>query len=171
MTMVGFIGLGRMGRPMASNLCRKGFRLVVYDIDPAAMRELEMLQARPAADAAQLATENDVVVTMLPDSATVEEVVAESEGALAHARRGALVMDMSTIDPLVTDRLAAAAGARGIGFVVAPAGRLASHVDRGESLFMVDAPVRDRRNRKAAAARLVTRRSPRQRPTDPHRRT
>jgi 4-hydroxybutyrate dehydrogenase / sulfolactaldehyde 3-reductase len=139
MATVGFIGLGRMGRPMASNLCRKGFRLVVHDVNPAPVRELELLQARAAADVAELAAASDIVVTMLPNSAIVEQVVTGPKGVLAHIPGGALVMDMSTIDPLVTDRLAAAARARGIAFVDAPVGRLASHAERGESLFMVGA--------------------------------
>jgi len=59
MEAVGFIGLGRMGRPMASNLCRKGFRLVVNDIDPTAVQELEALQARGAASVAEVASSSD----------------------------------------------------------------------------------------------------------------
>jgi 4-hydroxybutyrate dehydrogenase/sulfolactaldehyde 3-reductase len=137
MTSVGFIGLGRMGRPMASNLCRKGFALTVYDVNPAAMRELALLQARPAAHVAAVAAAGDIIVTMLPNSAIVEAVLSGPDGVFAHARRGSLVMDMSTIDPLVTDRLAEAARSKGLGFVDAPVGRLASHADRGESLFMV----------------------------------
>jgi 4-hydroxybutyrate dehydrogenase/sulfolactaldehyde 3-reductase len=139
MTMIGFIGLGRMGRPMASNLCRKGFRLVVHDVNPAPVRELELLQARAAGTVGEVAAESEVVVTMLPNSAIVEQVVAGAEGILANAKRGGLVMDMSTVDPLVTDRLAAAARGKGLAFVDAPVGRLASHADRGESLFMVGA--------------------------------
>ena len=140
---VGFVGLGRMGRPMASNLCRKGFRLIVNDIDPAAVRELELLQARGADTAAEVAAQSDVIVTMLPNTAVVRDVVAGADGILAHARPGALVMDMSTIDPQATDALAAAARAKGIGFVDAPVGRLAAHADRGESLFMVGAAPAD----------------------------
>lgn len=140
---VGFVGLGRMGRPMASNLCRKGFRLIVNDIDPAAVRELELLQARGADTAAAVAAQADVIVTMLPNTAVVRDVVAGADGILAHARPGALVMDMSTIDPQATDALAAAARAKGIGFVDAPVGRLAAHADRGESLFMVGAAPAD----------------------------
>jgi 4-hydroxybutyrate dehydrogenase/sulfolactaldehyde 3-reductase len=147
MATVGFIGLGRMGRPMASNLCRKGFRLVVHDVNPAPVRELESLQARAAADVAELAAASDIVVTMLPNSAIVDQVVTGAEGVLAHmpagAPDGALVMDMSTIDPLVTDRLAAAARAKGIAFVDAPVGRLVAHAERGESLFMVGAEPAD----------------------------
>jgi 4-hydroxybutyrate dehydrogenase/sulfolactaldehyde 3-reductase len=137
MEMVGFVGLGRMGRPMASNLCRKGFRLVVHDIDRAAVEELESLQARGAADLADVAAQSDVVITMLPNSAVVREVVERPDGILTNLRPGTLIMDMSTVSPETTDALAAAAAARGIGFVEAPVGRLASDADRGESLFMV----------------------------------
>ena len=143
MTMIGFIGLGRMGRPMASTLCRKGFRLIVHDVNPAPVRELELLQARAAGSVAEVAAASDIVVTMLPNSAALEQVAHGPEGILANAKSGGLVMDMSTVEPLVTDRLAAAAQAKGLAFVDAPVGRLASHADRGESLFMVGAEVGD----------------------------
>ena len=139
MATVGFIGLGNMGRPMASNLCRKGLPLVVYDIQTGPVRALEGLGARVAARVADVATGSDVVFTMLPTSASVEDVIAGPDGLMAHGRNGLLIVDMSTIDPLVTDRLAAAAAARGFAFVDAPVGRLASHAERGESLFMVGA--------------------------------
>lgn len=137
MEPIGFIGLGRMGRPMAMNLCRKGFRPVVYDINPAAVSELVQTQAQAATSVAEATSGAGIVVTMLPDSAAVREVVAGPGGVLAHLRPGGVVMDMSTVSPEATDGLAAAARARGIGFVDAPVGRLASHADRGESLFMV----------------------------------
>jgi 4-hydroxybutyrate dehydrogenase/sulfolactaldehyde 3-reductase len=139
MHRVGFIGLGKMGRPMASNLIRKGFPLVAFDVDPVPMRELEALGARVAASCAAVADESDVVVTMLPNSNSVEEVVLGPQGVLARLRPGSAVMDMSTVDPLLTDRVAAAAADKGIMFVDAPVGRLASHAERGESLFMVGA--------------------------------
>jgi 4-hydroxybutyrate dehydrogenase/sulfolactaldehyde 3-reductase len=143
MTMIGFIGLGRMGRPMASNLCRKGFRLAVHDIDRDAVKELELLQARGAESVADAAAGSGIIVTMLPNSAIVEQVVAGPRGILEHARPGSLVMDMSTVDPLTTDALARKAAEKGIAFVDAPVGRLASHADRGESLFMVGAAPED----------------------------
>ena len=136
---VGFVGLGRMGRPMASNLCRKGFPLIVHDIRREPVREVEQLGARAATSIADLARSSDVVLTMLPDSAIVDEVIAGPGGLFAHGRAGATIVDMSTIDPLVTDRLAAAAVERGCSFVDAPVGRLASHAARGECLFMVGA--------------------------------
>jgi 4-hydroxybutyrate dehydrogenase / sulfolactaldehyde 3-reductase len=140
---VGFIGLGRMGRPMASNLCRKGFDLLVHDVNPAPICELVALKARAASGAAEVAASSDVVFTMLPNSAIVAEVVLGPDGVLAHAKPGTLLVDMSTVDPLVTDRLARAAVDRGCSFVDAPVGRLASHADRGESLFMVGASAED----------------------------
>jgi 4-hydroxybutyrate dehydrogenase/sulfolactaldehyde 3-reductase len=139
MDTIGFIGLGRMGRPMAANLCRKGFPVIVYDIKPGPMRDLESLQARCGTCVAEIAAASDVVMTMLPNSAIVEDVIAGAGGVLAHVRPGAVIVDMSTIDPLVTDRLAGQASSAGCAFVDAPVGRLAVHADRGECLFMVGA--------------------------------
>jgi 4-hydroxybutyrate dehydrogenase/sulfolactaldehyde 3-reductase len=143
MDMIGFVGLGRMGRPMSSNLCRKGFRLIVHDVNRDAVAELELLQARGADSAAIDAREYGVIVTMLPNSAIVDQVVGGAGGILEHARPGSLVMDMSTVDPRTTDALAKQAAEKGIAFVDAPVGRLASHADRGESLFMVGAAPED----------------------------
>lgn len=141
--IVGFIGLGRMGRPMASNLCRKGFRLLVNDVNPAAMEELALLQAKPCATIAEVAAGADIIVTMLPNSTIVHDVLTMAEGVLAHARPGSVILDMSTIDPDTTDALGKAARAKGLSFVDAPVGRLASHADSGESLFMVGGELAD----------------------------
>lgn len=143
MQTIGFIGLGRMGKPMASNMCRKGFRLIVNDINADAVAELESLQARSAPTAAEVARASDIIITMLPNSAVVSAVVGGPDGIIANAKPGALIMDMSTIDPDTTDRLAREAAAKGLRFVDAPVGRLASHADRGECLFMVGGSVED----------------------------
>lgn len=142
MDKIGFVGLGRMGRPMASNLMRKGFDLVVHDVDPGAMEALTTLGAAAGRDAADVAAHSDVIVTMLPNSAIVAAVVAGPGGILSKARPGSLVMDMSTVDPNTTDAVAARCAEGGVAFVDAPVGRLASHADAGQSLFMVggDAP-------------------------------
>jgi len=128
---VGFIGLGKMGRPMASNLARKGFPLLVFDIDGAAIARLVEAGARPASGIADVAVRSDIVITMLPDSASVEQVILGDTGVLENVAPGSLIMDMSTVDPLLTDRLNAAARDRGCVFVDAPVGRLASHAERG----------------------------------------
>ena len=140
---IGFIGLGRMGLGMASNLQRKGFQLKVFDINGAAIDALVKLGATAAGSVAEASREVDVIVTMLPNSAIVLDTVGGPNGVLASARKGAIVMDMSTVEPDVSDRLAAAALAQGKSFVDAPVGRLASHADRGESLFMVGATEAD----------------------------
>jgi 4-hydroxybutyrate dehydrogenase/sulfolactaldehyde 3-reductase len=139
MDQIGFIGLGKMGLPMASNLCRKGFRVLSYDVNDAPLRAIEALGGTASSSVADVAAKSSIIVTMLPDSAVVEAVVAGSGGVLDNAAAGSTILDMSTIDPQVTDRLAAAAADKRIGFVDAPVGRLASHADRGESLFMVGA--------------------------------
>lgn len=143
MTTIGFIGLGRMGRPMAANLQRKGFSLVVHDINPEPIRVLEELGARAGNGAAGVAQASDVVVTMLPASPEVEATVLGPDGVLANAKPGAIVLDMSTVEPRTTDLIAREAAARGMSVVDAPVGRLAQHADRGESLFMVGASDQD----------------------------
>jgi 4-hydroxybutyrate dehydrogenase/sulfolactaldehyde 3-reductase len=143
MDKVGFIGLGRMGRGMASNLARKGFELVVYDINPEPVRALEALGARRANGVAGVAQASDVVITMLPASPEVEGAVVGPDGILANGRPGQIVMDMSTVEPKTTDLIARAAAEKGLSVVDAPVGRLALHADRGESLFMVGASDED----------------------------
>ncbi len=139
METTGFIGLGRMGRPMAANLCSKGFDLVVHDIAAEPIRVLEELGARRANGAAGVAQASGVVITMLPSSVEVEATVLGPDGILANSKPGQIIMDMSTVEPSTTDKLAAAAKAKGVTVVDAPVGRLAAHADRGESLFMVGA--------------------------------
>jgi 4-hydroxybutyrate dehydrogenase / sulfolactaldehyde 3-reductase len=139
MDKIGFIGLGRMGRAMAANLRHKGFDLVVLDIDPRPVQALVAMGARAGESVAQTARECGIVITMLPTAVEVEQVALGAEGVFANAARGSVLMDMSTIDPLATDRLQAAALAHGLSVVDAPVGRLAEHADRGESLFMVGA--------------------------------
>jgi len=136
---IGFIGLGNMGKPMASNLHRKGFSLIVFDVNPAPVADLTGLGAAAASGAAAVASVSDIVITMLPDSASVEQVVLGPEGVLSTLKPGSLVMDMSTVDPLLTDRLATEVLEKASVFVDAPVGRLASHAARGESLFMIGA--------------------------------
>jgi 4-hydroxybutyrate dehydrogenase/sulfolactaldehyde 3-reductase len=134
---IGFIGLGRMGRPMASNLQRKGFATLSYDINPQTVAALTALGGVGAASVKEVARGSDVIFTMLPASLEVRSVVLD--GIVPNSKAGALVVDMSTIDPLTTDEVAGVVEAAGLGFVDAPVGRLATHADRGESLFMVGA--------------------------------
>ena len=134
---IGFIGLGAMGQPMAANLARKGFDLTVFDISQDKVPPLRELGTKVAGSVAEVAETTDVAITMVPDGPDVEAVVLGPGGLAEAGREGQLVMDMSTVAPASTDRLAAALAARGIGFVDAPVGRLVTHAIAGESLFMV----------------------------------
>jgi len=136
---IGFVGLGAMGGPMASNVARKGFALNVYDRSQEAIGRLAALGAKAQRSVAEVAQASDIVVTMLPDSPDVAEIVLGPDGIAAHGRKGQIVMDMSTIDPTTTDRLARQLAKQGMSFVDAPVGRLVSHAIKGESLFMVGA--------------------------------
>lgn len=139
METIGFIGLGRMGRPMASNLRRKGFDLVVHDVNTEAVDALVALGAARGVSVADVASRATMIITMLPNSSIVADVVLGAGGILSAARPGSLIMDMSTVDPGTTDTVAANCKNRGLHFVDAPVGRLASHADAGQSLFMVGA--------------------------------
>lgn len=139
MDRVGFVGLGRMGRGMASNLRRKQFSLCVHDVAEAPLRALEELGAERGGSLAGVARGAKAVLTMLPGPREVREAVLGEGGLLAHMEPNSVIVDMSTVDPATTDALASACAARGIGFVDAPVGRLAAHAERGESLFMVGA--------------------------------
>jgi len=134
---VGFIGLGAMGFPMAANLVRKGFDVTAFDIDRAKVDRLAALGAKGALCAVETAQEMDVVFTMLPETRHVEQVVLGPDGILAAMKRGAILVDMSTIDPDGTDRIAASCAAAGVGFSDCPVGRLVLHAEKGESLFMI----------------------------------
>lgn len=136
---IGFIGLGAMGKGMASNLQNKGFQLNVFDISPAPVGVLVQLGATEAASIAELTEASDIVVTMLPGSPEVEAVVLGEGGVLANGQNGKLLLDMSTVDPITTDTLAEKLSEGGMAMVDAPVGRLAQHANAGESLFMVGA--------------------------------
>ncbi|MFZ4807556.1 MAG: NAD(P)-dependent oxidoreductase [Hyphomicrobiaceae bacterium] len=141
--LIGFVGLGAMGRGMAANCVKKGFKLVVHDIRPEPVQALVALGAEAAKDLGDLARRCATIITVLPAGREVSEIVMGAGGILDHAKPGTLVMDLSTIDPATTDRLHAEAKRRGFTAVDAPIGRLAWHADRGESLFMVGAEAED----------------------------
>jgi 2-hydroxy-3-oxopropionate reductase len=118
--MIGFIGLGVMGKPMARNLLAAGHELVVHSRTRADVDELAAEGAIAAASPREVGETADVTITMLPDSPQVEEVLAGDDGLLAGTTPGSLVIDMSTISPVVTRALAASAGERQVGYVDAP---------------------------------------------------
>jgi 2-hydroxy-3-oxopropionate reductase len=117
---VGFIGLGVMGKPMAKNLIKAGFSLVVHNRSRGAVDEVVAAGARAASSAAEVAGAADVVITMLPDTPDVEAVLTGRDGVLSGLRKDALVIDMSSISPSATKRLAALVGEKGASMLDAP---------------------------------------------------
>jgi 2-hydroxy-3-oxopropionate reductase len=110
---IGFIGLGVMGRPMARHLVAKGHALVVLNRSRPAMDDLVAAGARAGATPADVARQSDIVITMVPDTPDVERVVAGDDGVIDGLKRGAIVVDMSSISPVVARRLAERVAAAG----------------------------------------------------------
>ena len=117
---VGFIGLGIMGKPMSRNLIQAGHQLVVYDIVPELVAEAAASGAAAGKSASDVAERSDVVITMLPDGPEVEAAVLGPEGALEGAKTGAVFVDMSSISPIVAQKVGGACAARGVEFLDAP---------------------------------------------------
>ena len=120
MARIGFIGLGVMGRPMAEHLVRAGHQVTVHNRSQGPVRALVEAGAKAASSAAEAADGAEVVITMVPDSPDVEAVVLGEHGVLETARRGLLLIDMSTIRPDTARTVAEAAAARGVRFLDAP---------------------------------------------------
>lgn len=117
---VGFIGLGIMGKPMSKNLLKGGYRLVVHNRSPQAVKELVSLGAQAAASPKEVAQRTQIVFTMLPDSPDVEQVVLGAQGIIEGVQGGSLVVDMSTISPQVTRQLAQRLREKGADMLDAP---------------------------------------------------
>ena len=121
MKSVGFIGLGIMGLPMARNLMKAGFELtVVGGHAKGAVEELRAAGAVVVASPAEAAATTELVVTCLPDTPDVREVVTGAEGLLAGAKPGLIVIDHSTIAPMAAREIAAACAEKGVAFLDAP---------------------------------------------------
>jgi 2-hydroxy-3-oxopropionate reductase len=117
---IGFIGLGIMGKPMAHNLLKAGFPVIVHNRHQEVTDDLVAAGATPAARPRDIAATCDVLITMLPASPQVEEVLLGTDGALEGAHTGLTVIDMSTISPIVTRTLADDLAAHGIAMLDAP---------------------------------------------------
>jgi len=117
---IGFIGLGIMGKPMARNLLKAGYSLVVHSRGRPPIDELAKEGAETAASSEEVAARAEIVITMLPDSPDVELVYAGERGVFAGAKRGTLLIDMSSISPVVTRKLTLEAEKRGLDMIDAP---------------------------------------------------
>jgi 2-hydroxy-3-oxopropionate reductase len=117
---IGFIGLGIMGRPMAKNLLKAGYSLIVHSRSRGPVDELVKAGATAAASPKDVAARCDVLITMLPNSPDVEQVALGPDGILEGARRGLIFADMSTISPIVSQKVGKALEARGVAMLDAP---------------------------------------------------
>jgi 2-hydroxy-3-oxopropionate reductase len=117
---VGFVGLGIMGKPMARNLIKAGHQLSVYDIVPDNVKEMVASGAIACQSAKDVACRSEATITMVPDGPEVEAAIMGSDGALQGARPGSLIIDMSSISPIVSQKVGAACAAQGVDFLDAP---------------------------------------------------
>ena len=116
---IGFIGLGIMGRPMAKNLIKAGYNLVVFS-RTASFDDIISLGAEKAASGREVASKSDIIITMLPNSPNVKEAILGKEGVIEGIKTGAIVVDMSSIAPAVSKEVGEALKAKGAAFLDAP---------------------------------------------------
>ena len=117
---LGFIGLGIMGKPMCRNLLKAGYECVVYDLVSESVEELVKAGARGAKSAAEAAKEKEIVITMLPNSPQVRQVVLGENGIAAAMEPGSILIDMSSIAPLASQEIGAALAEKGVEMLDAP---------------------------------------------------
>jgi 2-hydroxy-3-oxopropionate reductase len=125
MATIGFVGLGIMGRPMLKNLLKAGHTVVAYGRTPATLDSVVADGAQHASSNADVGARAEIIITMLPDGPEVEEVILGANGILSGAKPGSLatrplIIDMSSISPLVSQKIAAACAAKGVDFLDAP---------------------------------------------------
>jgi 2-hydroxy-3-oxopropionate reductase len=120
MQKIGFIGLGIMGKPMALNLIKKGYSLTVYDTVHEAVQEVVAAGAKEGKSSKDVAAQSDVVITMLPNSPHVKVAVLGKDGVLEGAKKGLILVDMSSIAPLVSKELFAEVAKKGVEMLDAP---------------------------------------------------
>jgi 2-hydroxy-3-oxopropionate reductase len=120
MSKIGFIGLGIMGKPMSKNLIKAGYKLVIHDLNESAVEELVALGAEKGSSPADVAGECETAITMLPDSPQVKEVVTGKDGLIYGFKPGSVLIDMSSISPIVSRELAALLEEKGVDMLDAP---------------------------------------------------
>ncbi len=117
---LGFIGLGIMGKPMAKNLVKAGYSLVVFDVNPSPVNELTALGAKAAESPAAVARSVKKIITMLPDGPQVEEVISGPDGILDAATPETILIDMSSISPTISRKIASELARKGARALDAP---------------------------------------------------
>lgn len=136
MPVIAFIGLGQMGAPMASNLLQHGHHLKVFDVDPTAVQKLVDKGALAAITPAQAAADAEFIITMLPNGDLVRSVLFGEQGICEGLSKEALVIDMSTIHPLQTDKLISEMKIRDFSMMDVPVGRTSESAIAGTLLLL-----------------------------------
>lgn len=134
---IGFVGLGRMGSPMALNLVRAGYSVTVYNRTPEKTKPLAEAGAAVAGSLAELARDSEIVITMVSDSAALQDVVLGPDGLLDSLQPGAVLIDMSTVDPKISRQVAEAVRARGAHMLDAPVSGSTMLAEQGALSIMV----------------------------------
>jgi 3-hydroxyisobutyrate dehydrogenase len=137
---VGFIGLGLMGRPMAANLLKAGFAVTVWNRTASRTEPLVALGAKAAASPREAAAASDILITIVSDPPALEQVLWGDQGALEGLRRDSVLVDSSTVSPVLARRVAADCAERGIEFLDAPVTGGTWGAEKGELTIMVGGP-------------------------------
>jgi 2-hydroxy-3-oxopropionate reductase len=137
---IGFIGLGIMGKPMAENLIKAGYALTIYDIVPERLDAVVKAGAQAGASSKDVAAKSQIVITMLPNSPDVKEAVLGAAGVLEGAKRGLILVDMSSIAPLASRQIAAKAKEKGVIMLDAPVSGGEPKAKEGTLAIMVGGP-------------------------------
>ena len=133
---VGFVGLGLLGHALAARLLAAGRTIVGYDLLPDRMTAIVALGGKAGRSVPDVAARTEAVCVVLPTLASVEEAILGPDGLAAHARPGAIVIQMSTISPALTERLAHAVTQRGLGFLDCPISGTSAMVARGDGIII-----------------------------------
>ena len=137
MKKIGFIGVGIMGKPMAKNLIDAGYELVVYDIVEKALNEVVEHGAERGTSPKDIAEKSDIIITMLPNSPDVKKVVLGENGVIAGVKKGQILIDMSSIAPLVSREVATELTKKGVEMLDAPVSGGQEKAEAGTLAIMV----------------------------------
>ena len=137
MATVGLVGLGLLGSAVAARLIKAGHAVVGFDVLPERVAALTATGGKAAPSASAVAQSSEAICTLLPSLAAAEAAILGPDGILAGARAGLTVMQMSTISPMLTERLAREVGARSLGFLDCPVSGTSAMVERGDGIFFV----------------------------------
>ena len=140
MKNIGFIGLGIMGKPMAKNLLKAGYPLIVHDINAEPVKELVKAGAREGTSSQAVASQSEVIITMLPNSPDVKDAVLGEKGVIYGVKSGAVLIDMSSISPMASKEISERLRQKGVAMLDAPVSGGEPKAIEGTLAIMVGGP-------------------------------